>query len=124
MIRYFLPLTFLGLLAAFSVQGQIEPSDKPDEIATAAEADTTERSNSLYALPVVFYTPETSLGFGAAGVYAFNFKDDLPEVRPVGGSPESRGAACNGKPCLKVPGPLPPSATRPFTTDQPRRPRR
>lgn len=45
--------------------------------------DTTEeRSNSLFALPVVFYTPETRLGFGAAGVYAFNFRGDSLGARP------------------------------------------
>ncbi len=48
----------------------------------AALDSTDKRSNSLYGLPVVFYTPETSLGFGVAGVYAFNFKDDSLTARP------------------------------------------
>lgn len=30
----------------------------------------------ISALPVVFYTPETRFGFGATGIYLFNFKTD------------------------------------------------
>ncbi len=33
-------------------------------------------------LPVVFYLPETSLGFGAAGVVSFRFKNQTPTGRP------------------------------------------
>ncbi|MFZ6052378.1 BamA/TamA family outer membrane protein [Halocola ammonii] len=36
-----------------------------------AQEDST--SNSLLGLPVVFYTPETRWGFGAAGIYNFRF---------------------------------------------------
>ena len=85
MIRYFLLLIFLGLLAATRTQGQTTSPDatEPNDVAPNPElADTTERRNSLYGLPVVFYTPETSLGFGVAGVYAFNFKDDSLTARP------------------------------------------
>src|SRR5882724_7401780 len=30
----------------------------------------------ISGLPVVFYTPETRFGFGATGIYIFNFKKD------------------------------------------------
>ena len=74
-----------GLLGTSAVWGQTT-SNKPDvagQRSVMADADSTEeRRNSLYALPVVFYTPETSLGFGTAGVYAFNFQTDSLTARP------------------------------------------
>ena len=82
----FLFLLFLLVLSGISVQGQTaspDATEPTDDVPAPTLADSTEeRSNSLYALPVVFYTPETSLGFGVAGVYAFNFKDDLLTARP------------------------------------------
>ena len=36
--------------------------------------DTTLKRKKLIALPVVYYTPDTRWGFGAAGVFSFNFK--------------------------------------------------
>lgn len=44
-------------------------------------ADTT-REASLIPLPLVFFTPETSWGFGAAAVYSFNFAADSIGSRP------------------------------------------
>ncbi len=41
-----------------------------------AQEDTAGRDNSLVPLPLLFYTPETSLGFGGAIVYNFKFKDE------------------------------------------------
>lgn len=43
--------------------------------------DTTKRSN-LIPLPIVFFTPETDWGFGAAGIYSFHFKTDSTNSRP------------------------------------------
>ena len=69
MIRFFLLIIFV-LLAQYSSGQDTAPLDT-----------TAERRNRLFALPVVFYTPETQLGFGAAGIYAFNFRGDNPEAR-------------------------------------------
>jgi len=40
------------------------------------------RKSSLVALPIVFYTPETRLGGGAAGVFAFRFRGEPDSLRP------------------------------------------
>jgi outer membrane protein assembly factor BamA len=48
-----------------------------------AQKDTTSQSDSrLVALPIVFLTPETSWGFGAAGIYTFRLPGESPESRP------------------------------------------
>ncbi len=43
---------------------------------------TKERSYSLAAFPLVFYLPETRLGFGGAGILAFRFKGEPESSRP------------------------------------------
>jgi hypothetical protein len=45
-------------------------------------ADSTASQNSLIAVPLVFLTPETSWGFGAAGVYTFRLKGEPATSRP------------------------------------------
>ncbi len=40
------------------------------------------RKSSLVVLPIAFYTPETRLGLGAAGVYAFRFRGEPDTIRP------------------------------------------
>ena len=45
-------------------------------------ADSLGKQHSLVALPLVFLTPETSWGFGAAGVYTFRFSGASPDSRP------------------------------------------
>lgn len=48
-----------------------------------AQEDTTSQSDSrLVALPIVFLTPETSWGFGAAGIYTFRLPGEAPDSRP------------------------------------------
>lgn len=37
---------------------------------------------SFIPLPIVFFTPETDWGFGAAGIYSFHFKNDTLGSRP------------------------------------------
>ncbi len=49
---------------------------------TTETDSASERRSKLYALPAVFYNPETNLGFGVAGIYAFNFRGDSPDARP------------------------------------------
>ncbi len=48
---------------------------------TQAPADSS-GSSSLIALPLVFLTPETSWGFGAAGVYTFRLPGEPAQSRP------------------------------------------
>jgi len=40
------------------------------------------RGGSFFAVPLVFLTPETSWGFGAAGIYTFRFKGEPTNSRP------------------------------------------
>jgi outer membrane protein assembly factor BamA len=56
---------------------------------TLAQTDSTsvsdtleEKRNSLFGLPLVFFTPETNWRFGAAGIYTFRFKNEKTESRP------------------------------------------
>ena len=44
---------------------------------SAAAQDSTR--NRVYGLPVAFYTPETNLAFGVAGVYAFRIAHDTAD---------------------------------------------
>ncbi|HMQ47022.1 MAG TPA: BamA/TamA family outer membrane protein [Saprospiraceae bacterium] len=43
---------------------------------SSAQDSIPDKSYSLAAYPVVFYLPETRLGFGGAGIWAFYFPDD------------------------------------------------
>jgi outer membrane protein assembly factor BamA len=63
---------FLLLLVGAIVLGSVQ---------AAVPSDTT-RKASLIPLPLVFFTPETDWGFGAAAVYSFNFKSDSLGSRP------------------------------------------
>ncbi len=66
------------LLAAFPgwAQGQADPNP-------AEKTDTTAREpNKFIVLPVAFYTPETSLSFGAVGVYTFRFRQEADSTFP------------------------------------------
>lgn len=49
--------------------------------ANVLNAQRDSSSSSLIGLPVVFYTPETRWGFGAAGIYNFRF-DDQDTISP------------------------------------------
>lgn len=41
-----------------------------------------QNQNRAVALPIVFLTPETSWGFGAAGIYTFRLPGESPDSRP------------------------------------------
>lgn len=49
---------------------------------TATSAIDSTKNFKITAFPVVYYLPETGLGFGGLGVATFRFKDELPETRP------------------------------------------
>ncbi len=48
-------------------------------INPTVEKDTTKKERNYAILPLLFYSPETRLGFGAGATYAFRFKDE-PET--------------------------------------------
>ncbi len=51
--------------------------------ATSFPADSTKiNRNSIFGFPVIFYSPETRWGYGAAGIYTFHFKQDSIGSRP------------------------------------------
>lgn len=49
----------------------------------AQQQDTLDNDNRLkvFPLPVVYYTPETKLAFGAVGLFSFRFKDEPKSSR-------------------------------------------
>jgi len=55
------------LLATTSGRASAQADETPRDSASAEEGE--ERGNSLIPLPVLFYQPETGLGFGVTGVY-------------------------------------------------------
>jgi hypothetical protein len=40
------------------------------------------KKNSLFGVPIIFFSPETDWAFGATGIYAFRFKNEKPASRP------------------------------------------
>lgn len=68
-LRYFLTLWGLILFGLRPAAGQ-------------SAADSTDTGSSLVALPIVFLTPETSWGFGAASVYTFRLPGEPRSTRP------------------------------------------
>jgi hypothetical protein len=80
---------FLGIvLVAVSVgrlAGSAAPAafqEEPGEDIEQAEKKKEERKSGIVALPVVFYTPETKLAFGAGGIYYFPLTADTTVDRP------------------------------------------
>lgn len=47
----------------------------------ASPPDTTKRATFI-PLPIIFFSPETEWGFGAAGIYSFHFAGDSINSRP------------------------------------------
>jgi len=68
-----LPYIFCLLWLAFA---------KSPTASAQTDADSTASQNSLIAVPLVFLTPETSWGFGAASVYTFRLKGEPATSRP------------------------------------------
>ena len=62
---------FILLLACQSWQVSAQVSDSVE----------TKRS-TIFGLPLIFFTPETSWGFGAAGFYSWRFADERTDSRP------------------------------------------
>ena len=62
----------LGILLLFSLK--VKAQENRDSVSGIA--------GKWLVLPLVFFTPETNWGFGAAGIYSFRFKRYNPASRP------------------------------------------
>lgn len=52
-------------------------------LAQKSLSDTTDPYKPVYTvLPLVYYTPETGLGFGAGGVMTYRYRGDKPDSKP------------------------------------------
>ena len=51
-------------------------------ISNAQERDTADYKARIVGIPILFYGPETSLGFGAAGFFTFKLPPQDSLVRP------------------------------------------
>ncbi|MDB4292228.1 BamA/TamA family outer membrane protein [Maribacter sp.] len=67
--------TFIGLLILL-VPAMILAQKEPKKVR-----DST-KNVKITALPVIFYTPETALGFGGLGLATFRLKDEEKNTRP------------------------------------------
>jgi hypothetical protein len=77
-------LGLLGFVLAFGVWSSPASGQDPvPDSAAVEESDTLK--NSFIPLPVVFYQPETGLGFGATAVYSFYLgqEKDAEEGEPI-----------------------------------------
>ncbi len=76
---------FLGLLIFLipSIPGNTCLAQDKDALESIAKSkrDSTERRSSFNAYPYVYYTPETSLAFGAGGIFIF-YTSDNPDLKP------------------------------------------
>ncbi len=71
MNRYFKTSSIAALLFCGILTGQ-KPTPQKDSL----------QNFKLTALPVLFYLPETGLGYGALGIGTFRFKEETAESRP------------------------------------------
>jgi len=74
--RRFFSGWFLLLVLAFATAPFLAKAQ------TTAPDSAWIRKSSLVVLPIAFYTPETRLGGGAAGVFAFRFRGEPDSLRP------------------------------------------
>ena len=68
---------WLGIFLMGSIGSIVAQSATQEPTAS----DSTKKV-SIIALPIVFYSPETRLGFGAAGSMTFRLKGEKPDSRP------------------------------------------
>ncbi|MFT5834025.1 MAG: hypothetical protein ACI97N_001656 [Cognaticolwellia sp.] len=52
------------------------------ELPISVLEDTTKKKRNFAILPLIFYTPETSLALGIGGTYSFRFKNEPETSRP------------------------------------------
>ncbi len=71
---------FLGRLACSAAPVAFQ--EEPGEEIVKAEKQKEEKKSGIAVLPVLFYTPETKLAFGAGGLYYFPLTMDKTVDRP------------------------------------------
>ncbi|MCA1761536.1 MAG: BamA/TamA family outer membrane protein [Cryomorphaceae bacterium] len=76
-MKYFLLRFFCSSMLVFVSLGLSAQAD-----TDSSQVVTDSSRTSIFGLPVVFYTPETRWGFGAAGVFTWRFKRESDESRP------------------------------------------
>jgi len=69
-----------GRLACSAAPAALQ--EEPGKDIEQAEKQKEEKKSGIVALPVVFYTPETKLAFGAGGIYYFPLTSDETVDRP------------------------------------------
>ncbi len=70
-------IIIFGLVSFFIALANIDAQEETNQ-----QDSISGRKVGLIVLPIVFYSPETRLSFGAAGSYTFRFKGEQPESRP------------------------------------------
>lgn len=73
-------VSFSALLSGASTRANAQPQDAGED--RVEEAQPPPEGFDFTGLPLVFYTPETSLGFGGAAVLTYRERDALPSDRP------------------------------------------
>ncbi len=71
-----------GRLAGWGAPSPSAFQEEAKEEGKKAEKQTSEKKSGIAALPVLFYTPETKLAFGAGGLYYFPLTSDKTVDRP------------------------------------------
>ncbi len=73
---------FVVCFCATDSLGQTNRLSAEDSLkTTGSNAEETQR-NRLFGLPIIYYTPETKLAYGATGIYTFRFKHAPDTARP------------------------------------------
>ena len=76
LVRFFNTI-LLVLLCHFAFANDFQINNNNPE-----EDSTEKKSRNLAVLPLIFYTPETSLALGVGGTYSFRFKNEPETSRP------------------------------------------
>ncbi len=82
-LLFILPVLQLLLLTASPAQAQQDTYVPEKKATTEAPADTIQETKGFVPLPLLYYTPDTRLAFGAVGVYYFKLQSDTPGAQPT-----------------------------------------
>ena len=74
-------LILIWAVFIFCLQPSLRVSAAPD-LSREEAGETKEKTSGLAFLPVIYYTPETKLAFGAGGLYYFRLTEDKTVDRP------------------------------------------
>ena len=77
---FFLTYSYATLTAQNEIT--VDTVNLSSSIDTSVQKPKKVKWNTLAALPIIYFLPETNWGFGAAGIYAFRFKKFGYDQRP------------------------------------------